>query len=291
MNKPEYSDIYKFIASLGVLLIAFAVLLPWLLLRESFDTHIPISEIEGLSKTAQTLIEHQQFTALWLIRNIVWISLLLILLGIVILGRGLFLWYEKQKVLDKKDEHEVRILELEAQKMSPEQIAVKAIEEIAIESQLVGGVAAFEIRQSKYITGIQEAFRIENTVIKKLTYCFGSARVLSHQKIGTSEVDVLIRLSNKIRIIVEVKRAKNIGMADFQVKRISETLRQVVRKYKDIVPEQKVYGIGIIIISDNDAKPELVKQKEEIPTMIFKENNFINLDPAEFKEMIFQLAH
>ena len=289
MNKPEYSDIYKFIASLGVILISFAVFLPWLVLREPFDSHVTVSEIDELTEIAQQLIAYRQSTALWFVQNIVLFSVSLALLGLIILAGGLLLWYPKQKVLDKKDRHEEKILETEVKKMSPEQIAVKVIKETATDEQQNVDDAPFEIRQSKYIDDIQESFRIENIVIEKLTYCFGSATVLSHQKIGSSEIDVLIRLTNKVRIIVEVKRARNIGMADFQALRINETLGQVVREYKDIVPGQIVYGIGIIIISDSDAKPELVKQTTEIPTIIFRENDFLNINSAELKERIFQV--
>jgi hypothetical protein len=36
MSQLEYGDYYKFIASVGIALIAVAILLPWLFLHESF---------------------------------------------------------------------------------------------------------------------------------------------------------------------------------------------------------------------------------------------------------------
>ena len=37
MSKFEYSDFYKFIASVGITLIALSVFVPWLFLKEPFD--------------------------------------------------------------------------------------------------------------------------------------------------------------------------------------------------------------------------------------------------------------
>jgi hypothetical protein len=71
MNKPEYSDLYKFIASLGLILIAFSILLPWLFLRESFESLVSASDFANLTPTAQALIAYRQNTGLWFIQNII----------------------------------------------------------------------------------------------------------------------------------------------------------------------------------------------------------------------------
>lgn len=134
MNKPEYSDLYKFIVSLGVILIAFAVLLPWLFLRESFDSLINTTELATLTPTAQALMTHRQNLALWFVQNIIWISALPAILGFTCLVSGILLWQRKQRLADTKDELETEKLRLEVKSMSPEQIAVKLIEEAASET-------------------------------------------------------------------------------------------------------------------------------------------------------------
>jgi hypothetical protein len=48
MKTLAYSDFYKFIVSIGIVLISLAVLFPWLLLRESFDITLSRSEIYEL---------------------------------------------------------------------------------------------------------------------------------------------------------------------------------------------------------------------------------------------------
>lgn len=289
MNKPEYSDFHKFIASLGTILVTSAVLLPWLFLRETFDTDMTAAEIAELSKTAQLLIAYRQNTALWFFQNLNWISFVLFLFGAVALVSGLRPWWKKQKILDRnveilKERNELGL----TRDMTSAEKAVQLVEETAVESELDVDRAPFETRQSKYIADIQEAFRIENIVIKKLEYCFGSARVLANQKIGSSEVDALIRLTNKIRIIVEVKRAKNSGMADFQIKRIHETLGQVSKKYTDVALGQQVYGLGIIISDEEYVVSHNQNFEEQVATLIFTENEFANLDCADLKQMIMQ---
>src|SRR3982751_5515029 len=101
MNKPEYSDLYKFVASVGVILISLALLFPWLLLRESFDALHKVSEIAELPQTAQQLLAYRQNTALWWVENVHWFSIILSIFGLAFLCIGVGFWRQKQSVLDE----------------------------------------------------------------------------------------------------------------------------------------------------------------------------------------------
>ena len=54
---PEYSDLYKFLASIGLILIVVAVGLPWLFLRESFVEPITVAEMDELTSIGRMLVE------------------------------------------------------------------------------------------------------------------------------------------------------------------------------------------------------------------------------------------
>ena len=67
MTKLEYSDLYKFLASLGFVLIGLSLLVPWLFLRESFDallnttTVLPLKCHSERPKGAKNLVLGWQF--------------------------------------------------------------------------------------------------------------------------------------------------------------------------------------------------------------------------------------
>ena len=45
MQKIEYGDLYKFLVSVGVILIGFAVLIPYFYLKEDFGLCVPQSDM------------------------------------------------------------------------------------------------------------------------------------------------------------------------------------------------------------------------------------------------------
>jgi hypothetical protein len=246
MNKPEYSDLYKFLVSLGILLIAFAILLPWLFLRESFDTLVTVSDIANLTSTAQTLIEYRQNTALWFIKNIVWIISIPAAIGLVFFLYGFLLWKRKQKIFDKIDEINLGVAE-----MSAEQIAVKAIKETVDESQISQGESESIPRAEKQIRAINKYFRIEKMVIERLVDCYGSANVRPNVRVGNTEIDVLVRITQRERAIFEVKSVKKINVAQYQ-RVVIDVLLQAVNRYNASANKNSTYGIGLLIVNGDD---------------------------------------
>lgn len=296
MNKPEYSDLYKFIASIGIILLASSVLVPWLFLRESFDIYILASDIDNLTPIAQKLVFYRQSTVLWLFERITSISLGLGLGGTVFLIFGVYFWWnKKQKLQDKKDDLEVRKLEKDIGDQSPQEIAVGIVKKTIEQEELDAGATAFEIRQSKYIEGVQEYFDTEKTVLSKLALCFDNASVLPHKKIGSSEVDVLVRVGQSKRILLEITRAENLRSLKRHEKRAFEVISRALKSYSEIMPGRKAYGVGIMIVDDASLerasiefeKFELIPFEDRfIMKMIFTKSEFEKLACKEFRELL-----
>jgi hypothetical protein len=286
MNKPEYSDLYKFISSLGIILIAFAVLLPWLFLREPFETHLSAEEIDALTQTAQTLIGYRQTTALWFYQYIPWISLALSSFGLGVLICGLKLWWGKQKLLDQSDKYDLELKEHEIRSLSPAELAEKAIEETFREE-------GFTTEASEKVRAVQEHFRTEELVFNKLIECFGPA-VLKDQLIGTSRVDGILMMRAKVRAVIEVKRVKNISKAKGFEHGIFDQLSRAIKSYKNSGLVQNVYGVALFIISDNHyqglhhnkyEKTTTMSQGNEIVTITVTEREFYHLGCTDLRAM------
>jgi hypothetical protein len=198
MNKPEYSDLYKFVASVGVILISLALLFPWLLLRESFDALHKVSEIAELPQTAQQLLAYRQNTALWWVENVHWFSIILSIFGLAFVCIGVAFWRPKQMVLDTKEQLEVQKLAYQLSRMSPEEIAVNKIAEAAEQAQArVEESGAQEIiPPSEVKQAVSEAFRLGKVVTEKLSRCFSSrGTVINNRRIGVTDYDIIFSSS------------------------------------------------------------------------------------------------
>ena len=214
MTKLEYDDFYRFIVSLGVVLMALAFLLPWLFLREPFDALVTVDDMSELTLTAQRLINIRQATALWFVQNITWISGIIAVTGLSFLIVGVFLWARKQRQLDEKESLERRMLELEIQAMTlaiqamtPTEIAQKAIKEVQ-ESAEVGVAEPLPEALAPASNMLSEYFRIESLVIDKLRTCFSSqVLVLPHQRIDGAAYDVILFSGHLLvtDVIIEIK--------------------------------------------------------------------------------------
>lgn len=287
-------------SAIGLILFASAILLPWLFLQESFDVQVFAEDVQKMTPIAQELVQYRQYTALWFFEHIIVISLSTAFIGFLFLLGGLVPWWRKQKGLDKKDDLEIAKLEIETRSMSQEQILAKGIEDVSEESQNSEAGAASEATAEEHLSAVQEYFRAEDIVIDKLIKSFGSSKVLPHKKIGTSEVDILVRLNSRTRAIFEIKRASTSRSINRQYDRCMEFLAKALKAYEDIMPERDVIGVGIIIV-DDDYSDELAlthhgnyettrRGDKAIMTMIYTEKDFSLLDHKELRRTIEKFA-
>lgn len=199
MNQLEYGDYYKFIASVGIALIAAAVLLPWLFLHESFDLTIEAAKITLLTPEAQAVIYKRQHFVALAVCSVPWASVFLALAGVVTTAIGLHNWHARQAVKDKDEDLANEKLEKELRPMSPEAIVEKArIDEASIEdlpSTLLK--AQLASAENPYLAS-------ETAVLNRLRECYGNS-VKTNQRLGSAEYDAIIRSKESERIIVEIK--------------------------------------------------------------------------------------
>lgn len=204
MPKPDFSDFYRFVASLGTILIGLAITAPWLMLRESFDTRISASELAELTIEAQALIALRQHYAYVATKYIAGVSLGIGILGFALLLIGLYLWWKrKQSVIDQRDLLELEKLKAEVPSLTPEQIAQKAIKEATEERMEVPPSPDTRVqpKQLKYY------FEVEGIVKDMLRKCFGNDYLLTNRQITMYEYDAILlaRDNRHSDLIIELK--------------------------------------------------------------------------------------
>src|SRR3546814_10851802 len=94
--KFEFGDLYKFVVSLGVVLISLSVLAPWLFLREAFDLFKTEIELKTVTEVARAAIASRQEATAFILRFIPWFSAVGSVCGSVLIVVGLKKWRSEE---------------------------------------------------------------------------------------------------------------------------------------------------------------------------------------------------
>jgi hypothetical protein len=201
MAQLEYGDYYKFVASAGIALIAGAVVVPWMFLREPFDLAIEASKIALLTPDAQNIVHARQHLIATTINYLPLASGLMATLGTALTGIGLHQWRSRQSVRDKTEDLQTEKLDKELKAMSPEQIETKAKNDLENEEDLEPALRA--VQSSSAVSSV---LAVEQALIGRISSCFGSSvKVMSNQRLGNVEYDAIIRAKSTKRIILEIR--------------------------------------------------------------------------------------
>ena len=130
LNKIEFSDLYKFLTSVGLIFIVSAFIIPWLFMREGVG--ILVSEIEygALIEESKNLTDKRIELNSLVISSIPWISSILFLFGLIIVGFGLYHWKKKQNRVDETEILNLVELRSKIQKLNTSEIREKAKTEV-----------------------------------------------------------------------------------------------------------------------------------------------------------------
>jgi len=296
MTKLEYSDFYKFLSSLGIVLISLALLIPWLFLREPFDALISTADLSSLTPTAQSIIITRQNTALWFLQNLVWISIVLTIAGLGFLISGIFLWAGKQRTVDTKDELETEKLKHEIASMTSSQFTEKVIKEAEEELQ---ATTKTELPVKSISSVASDYLHTESTIVDKLTACFGAGSILPNVQIKGKGYDViLLSEGNQDDVIFEIKVARS-GFETDRVESAIVNLRNATKAYTNTAGKN-AKGI-VLFLSPDFQSDELVAKYYEVvsetarklagdivkPHFLTKEK-LMDLSNDELRKMIYE---
>ncbi len=133
MTQPEYSSYYKFLVSIGLILIGAAILFPWLVLRESFDLLLKTSDISQLTPIARDIIALRQQAAFQLVKFVYWGSAITFMAGISLFLYGLIVWRRQQiEIFDLQEVYKTQKMGQEVRQATNAEIAEKALSELGL---------------------------------------------------------------------------------------------------------------------------------------------------------------
>ena len=132
MPQIEFGSLYKFAASVGLVLIFAAIALPWILLQSTGVLLISKKAVAGLPDSAGAAIQRRQLVVTWAQDNLpAPIFVVLALAGVSLLVWAFVKWAPSQKRSDASEQLALQKEEVEFQNLSRAEIDERLEEEVA----------------------------------------------------------------------------------------------------------------------------------------------------------------
>ncbi|OHD11666.1 MAG: hypothetical protein A2086_16010 [Spirochaetes bacterium GWD1_27_9] len=207
MEKPDFSDIYKFIVSLGIILIGSAIIVPWLILDNNSIFTIKISDLNDLTPTAKNIILKKQKIFDFILTIIPYLSLIIFAIGSFLLTIGLIKWNKRQKISDKIQDLEAKLKERDLNPLSKEE-EIKKVEKEITENEGLEPIENNQTVQKEMFDKVNKYMQIENSVFNILKKDYGLIyEIKNNLKVYNHEYDIIMNEKNNFfnQIIIEIK--------------------------------------------------------------------------------------
>lgn len=226
-DKVEFSDLYKFKTSIGLLIIGLGIILPWLFLKQEGELLVSKTDYINLIPESKLLLDKKLSLTVKIIELIPTISVTLVSIGTLLTGIGYYKWRAKQKIADATERINYDNLKAGIKQQSSTEILDKANKDVAEEmnyktdQELSTDSEPENHSEEKTAENIIEHIRtnsslteslisMENKFLEKITtYNSFNFKLGSKVKIANSyEVDFLLNAYNSKAfkdIIIEVK--------------------------------------------------------------------------------------
>lgn len=278
MQKIDYGDINKFLVSIGLVLIALAVLTPYLYLKEDFGLYIEQSKIDQMQEPIKELITEKQNQVIKFQIFIPWVSLSFFLLGLTSTIIGLVRWFKRQSKIDEKFDKELQKLDLEITSLTPEEKEEKAKQEVeeieSVEQQVTSSPVVKPSTHSDYVKAYMQIEKGITEVFEN--YKSPNFDVLSQQRIGNRyEIDILLQAKTKrfLDRIVEIKYFRN----RLSLKIIRDTISRLNTQisYYNQASNRRVVPVLLIVYSKETTTADdilkfqnrIINESQDIPNL------------------------
>jgi hypothetical protein len=204
--KFEFGDLYKFIVSLGVVLISASTIGPWLFLKEPYDLYRPAAEISKATPLARVAIAKRQNALLFIFRLIPPFAIIGASSGSLLVILGLIKWSSNQRLVDEEARLNVELKKSALRDATKDEVVIAAERDMYLLEE-----EASSSSESRVKSFVEEYLATENQVIKHLEEGLQSRYYVKvNQMIGGVEIDIILRGKAMLTkdYIIEVKRIR-----------------------------------------------------------------------------------
>jgi hypothetical protein len=272
LDKIDYSDIYKFLSSIGLVLIITAVLIPIFIFQFDVVKDYRGINLQIISDIAKQSIQYQEKLVFWLIKLWWILSSACLLSGLLIFGYGIKKWSSRQKVRDKIESLGV----LEKEKM------LNPASQNEVEKKRKEDADEIEEDGSNDPVILQSYKTIEDNVINSLTIKDQNIQIRSHLRLNNYIYDLVIiyKLLNQKRLhkVCEIKYYQKEIFYTYVLSGISSFLLSILNYNKYIAfGERRIkveyYMIWICATQEQKGRLELYRDK----AMVYSKERGIDL--------------
>ncbi len=247
MQKVQYGDVNRFLVSIGLILISLSLVLPYLYLKEDFGLYIDKEDIQYFTQITKETIRSKSLIVKSIQNNLITISSILLIVGVIFLIAGLRRWFKRQKKIDEKQDLDIEKLKREIDNLTQEEIREKAAKELDQnqyseykEEQKQLGTDQKDNKESI----VNNYLAVEEKVIAKFKeYKSNNFDVLDNIRVaGRYTLDILLQSKNSrfSDRIVEVKYAHKIianSTIDSALNQLNQSSKFYTKFYnRNVVP-------------------------------------------------------
>ncbi|MCW8897846.1 MAG: hypothetical protein OQJ96_09405 [Flavobacteriales bacterium] len=254
MNKLEFSDLNKFLTSVGLIFIGIAFLLPWYINQNSDLIVLEQTKIDSSTKTAQNIIDNQQNYLNYISENLICIVITLLIVGTTLLAWGIIRWNKRQNVRDAKENEELNALK----KQNITEQEKKDIIKGEIDSEI-------ESINTDKTQVVQNYLDIENLIYLKISNYY-TVNYINRQniKIGKFNYDIIMEskhIQKRGDLIIEIKYITNADTYSKFIDSINQFLFAV--NHYESTQERSVIPIIVFVLNEktNESNLEPIKTK------------------------------
>jgi len=270
MEKLQYDSFYKFIVSVGVLLMVAPFFLLHFWMSGTYDLEITQQDLEALAPSAAELLSMKLDCV-----NMVLSKLPIALLTIEIVGVGLFIWgcrkwYSIQKYLDRISELDVKEKNIRLKQMTPQEKIQKITEEAEEMKEADKAADAIEekTKGERHVDKITLGLQVEKLYFDKLKKEIGSNyQIRQDVKLDKFEYDIIARSRvDNIDIIYEIKYWDK-AVSQTLLERTCARMEAAEVVYENLMHRNKR---SVLVIVSNAAAIERMKKQGVETTVVYK---------------------
>lgn len=139
MEKVKYDSLYKFIVSIGMLIIISPFVFMYNVLSKNDIINISENQINEMTNTSQEIIKMEQQYKYIILKNMniyIYISMFIIFIGLIIIIYGIIKWKNNvQELEDKSRKLSSQLLEKKIEALTVEEKELKMIKDVKIQTE------------------------------------------------------------------------------------------------------------------------------------------------------------
>ena len=303
--KPSFGSFYKFVVSVGLVLLALALAAPVLLLREPFDFLVSTTELEQLTDVAQQAIDERQSYGLTLARALPAISVVLGIAGFGLTSWGLFRWWKRQAVQDALEDTSLIRAQAEVRSLTQDEVdAQREIEadEVLTESESDSDPPedvqpAQDVRRNLIdrMTGIESQVTMG---LKQLSDYRAEVQVAVEAGRIHERIDLLLLAQRFERpdLLVEIKYSTSLKTLRNRLRELGAGLERARMLYQKS-SGRSAHGLGLVVLPEEifdrraaellaSANEENVLLRQRVKLKLLSETSLAQMTPEDWASLV-----